>query len=97
MAMSVNVSGRQLGDPDFPEVIRQALDAHGLPSSFHGKPNEIADAVSFADDAGPISYSLARQDDDQREMEEIDEEAFMRILAIDEVQLAGDLVGRQTA
>ncbi len=26
------------------------LDRHGLPSDFNGKPNEIADAVPFADD-----------------------------------------------
>jgi len=26
------------------------LDRHGLPSSFNGRPNEIADAISFADD-----------------------------------------------
>ncbi len=30
MTMSVNVSGRQLADPDFPEVVRAALDKHGL-------------------------------------------------------------------
>ena len=27
------------------------LDRHGLPSSFHGRPNEIADAMPFAEDA----------------------------------------------
>ena len=32
------------------------LDAHGLPSTFHGKPNEIADAVSFAKDVTPRDY-----------------------------------------
>ena len=32
------------------------LDAHGLPSTFHGKPNEIADAVRFADDTAPRPY-----------------------------------------
>ena len=32
------------------------LDAHGLPSTFHGKPNEIADAVPFADDVAPREY-----------------------------------------
>jgi hypothetical protein len=32
------------------------LDSHGLPSKFHGKPNEIADAVPFADDAEPRDY-----------------------------------------
>ena len=32
------------------------LDAHGLPSSFHGKPNEIADAVPFAEDVAPRDY-----------------------------------------
>ena len=34
----------------------EMLDAHGLPSSFHGKPNEIADAVPFANDAAPRTY-----------------------------------------
>ena len=32
------------------------LDRHGLPSAFHGRPNEIADAVRFADDAVPRPY-----------------------------------------
>ena len=32
------------------------LDSHGLPSNFHGKPNEIADAVPFADDAAAREY-----------------------------------------
>jgi hypothetical protein len=32
------------------------LDKHGVPSSFHGKPNEIPDAVRFADDHAPRSY-----------------------------------------
>jgi hypothetical protein len=32
------------------------LDAHGLPSTFHGKPNEIADAIPFADDVAPRDY-----------------------------------------
>jgi len=33
------------------------LDAHGLPSNFHGRPNEVLDAVRFADDISPRSYS----------------------------------------
>lgn len=33
------------------------LDAHGLPSHFHGRPNEVADAIRFADDSAPRSYS----------------------------------------
>ena len=32
------------------------LDAHGLPSSFDGRPNEIADAVPFDEDRGPRDY-----------------------------------------
>jgi hypothetical protein len=32
------------------------LDAHGLPSSFNGKPNEIPDAVPFAEDVAPREY-----------------------------------------
>nr|NUR36728.1 hypothetical protein [Sphingomonas sp.] len=32
------------------------LDLHGLPSSFNGKPNEIPDAVPFADDDAPREY-----------------------------------------
>ena len=32
------------------------LEAHGLPSDFHGRPNEIADAVPFAEDSRPRSY-----------------------------------------
>jgi hypothetical protein len=32
------------------------LDEHGLPSSFNGRPNEIADAVPFADDDAPREY-----------------------------------------
>src|SRR5215217_8491467 len=32
------------------------LDQHGLPSDFNGKPNEIADAVPFADDTAPRKY-----------------------------------------
>ncbi len=33
------------------------LDSHGLPSHFHGRPNEIPDAVRFADDRAPRPYS----------------------------------------
>jgi hypothetical protein len=32
------------------------LDRHGLPSSFHGTPNEVEGAVSFADDNRPRRY-----------------------------------------
>jgi len=32
------------------------LDRHGLPSSFNGRPNEIADAIPFADDQAPRPY-----------------------------------------
>ena len=32
------------------------LDEHGLPSSFNGRPNEIPDAVPFADDTAPREY-----------------------------------------
>ena len=32
------------------------LDRLGLPSNFHGRPNEIADAVPFAEDAAPRPY-----------------------------------------
>ena len=32
------------------------LDRHGLPSTFNGTPNEIADAVPFAEDTAPRDY-----------------------------------------
>jgi hypothetical protein len=32
------------------------LDRYRLPSGFHGTPNEIADAIPFADDATPRAY-----------------------------------------
>ncbi|MDP9423079.1 MAG: DUF5996 family protein [Pseudomonadota bacterium] len=32
------------------------LDSHGLPAKFHGKPNEIADVVPFAEDVVPREY-----------------------------------------
>ena len=35
------------------------LDRHGLPSSFNGTPNEIADALPFADDHAPRAYDPA--------------------------------------
>ena len=35
------------------------LDRHGLPSDFHGIPNEIPDAVPFADDHTPRGYDPA--------------------------------------
>ncbi|HEX2803624.1 MAG TPA: DUF5996 family protein [Sphingomicrobium sp.] len=34
----------------------ELLDRHRLPSSFNGKPNEIADAIAFADDSEPRTY-----------------------------------------
>jgi Family of unknown function (DUF5996) len=33
------------------------LDRYGLPSGFNGRPNEVADAVPFADDNAPRSYN----------------------------------------
>ena len=35
------------------------LDRHGLPSSFHGRPSEIPDALPFADDHEPRAYDPA--------------------------------------
>lgn len=35
------------------------LDRLGLPSSFHGTPNEIADALPFAEDHAPRAYERA--------------------------------------
>lgn len=34
----------------------EMLRAHGLPSNFHGKPNEVPDAVPFAEDVAPREY-----------------------------------------
>ncbi|MCL6741634.1 DUF5996 family protein [Sphingomonas sp. RB56-2] len=34
----------------------EMLRAHGLPSNFHGRPNEVPDAVPFAEDVGPREY-----------------------------------------
>jgi len=34
----------------------EMLNSHGLPSHFHGRPNEIAGAVSFAEDIVPRDY-----------------------------------------
>jgi hypothetical protein len=33
------------------------LDRHGLPSSYDGRPNEIPDAIRFADDTTPRGYN----------------------------------------
>jgi hypothetical protein len=33
------------------------LDEHDLPSTFNGRPNEVADAVPFAEDKSPRDYS----------------------------------------
>ena len=35
------------------------LNRHGLPSAFHGTPNEIADALPFAEDHAPRAYEPA--------------------------------------
>jgi len=35
------------------------LDRHGLPSDFHGTPNEIPDAIPFTDDHAPRAYDRA--------------------------------------
>ena len=35
------------------------LNRHGLPSSFHGTPNEVADALPFAEDHAPRAYDPA--------------------------------------
>ncbi|MEO7505558.1 MAG: DUF5996 family protein [Sphingomicrobium sp.] len=48
------------------------LDAHGLPSTFHGKPNEIADAVRFADDTAPRPYDPGAAERLHRALELID-------------------------
>jgi hypothetical protein len=32
------------------------LDRHGLPSQFHGRPNEVPDAIPFAEDSTPRGY-----------------------------------------
>jgi hypothetical protein len=32
------------------------LEAHGLPTAFHGRPNEIPDALPFAEDVAPREY-----------------------------------------
>ena len=32
------------------------LERHGLPATFNGRPNEVPDAVAFADDATPREY-----------------------------------------
>ena len=34
----------------------EMLNAHGLPSAFNGKPNEIPDALPFAEDVAPREY-----------------------------------------
>lgn len=33
------------------------LDRHGLPSNFHGRPNEVAGAVPFVEDLAPRTFS----------------------------------------
>jgi diguanylate cyclase (GGDEF)-like protein/PAS domain S-box-containing protein len=56
VTMSVNVSGRQLADPDFPDVIRESLGHHGLPgdtlriemteSTVIDAPDQMRDALA---------------------------------------------------
>jgi hypothetical protein len=41
---------------DFHAELVAMLNRHGLPSAFHGTPNEIADAVPFAEDREPRAY-----------------------------------------
>ena len=41
---------------DIHQQLVAMLDRHGLPSRFHGRPNEIADAVPFADDKAERKY-----------------------------------------
>ena len=35
------------------------LESHGLPANFHGRPNEVADPMRFADDTAPRAYDPA--------------------------------------
>jgi hypothetical protein len=37
-------------------VLVGMLERHGLPSRLHGRPNEVPDAVPFAEDVAPRSY-----------------------------------------
>ena len=37
-------------------MLIEMLEAHGLPASFHGRPNEIEGAIAFADDTAPREY-----------------------------------------
>ena len=32
------------------------LESHGLPATFHGRPNEVPEAIAFADDVKPREY-----------------------------------------
>ncbi|HET9398842.1 MAG TPA: DUF5996 family protein [Sphingomicrobium sp.] len=41
---------------DLHRALIEMLDRHGLPSRFHGRPNEVPEAVPFAEDAAPRSY-----------------------------------------
>jgi diguanylate cyclase (GGDEF)-like protein/PAS domain S-box-containing protein len=62
VTMSVNVSGRQLADPDFPEVVREALERNGLPgralhvelteSTVIDAPDQIRDALGKLEQLG---------------------------------------------
>ena len=40
------------------EALLAMLDRHALPSSFHSKPNEVENAVRFADDTAPRRYDV---------------------------------------
>src|SRR4029450_3627941 len=57
------------------------LDSHGLPSSFNGRPNEVADAVPFAADDALRTYN--------RESAERLRDALARIVPIFERFRAG--------
>ncbi len=41
---------------DLHRALIEMLDRHGLPSGFHGRPNEILEAVPFAEDIAARSY-----------------------------------------
>lgn len=41
---------------DLHSALIEMLDRHGLPSGFHGRPNEIEGAPLFADDRAPCEY-----------------------------------------
>lgn len=57
------------------------LDRHGLPSKFNGRPNEVADAVPFAEDEAPRAYD--------RDSAERLRDALARIVPVFELFRAG--------